>query len=72
MLWEPSFAFSDKGMPSLNHVYSGAGFPSLSWHRSSTTVPLRAELGTSQVGTAGATKGGKSNGTGYFYVKEGF
>lgn len=57
VLWEPSLGFPDKRMPSLNHVYSGAGFPSLSWHLSSTTVPLRAELGTSHDGTAGATEG---------------
>lgn len=70
MIREPSFGFSNKGMPFLNHMYSEAGLPSLSSHRSSTTVPRRAELGTSHDGTAGATEGWKSNGTGYLQAEE--
>ena len=35
-------------------------------------MPLRAELGTSHDGTAGATEGWKSNGTGYLQAKQGF
>lgn len=47
---------STKATPFLNHLYSEAGDPSFSLHRSSTTVPLIAELGTSHVGVAEATE----------------
>lgn len=47
--------FSGRSMPPLNHLYFEAGDPSFSLHRSSTAVPLIAEMGTSQTGTVGGT-----------------
>lgn len=42
--------------PFRYHLYFEAGTPSLSLHRNSTTVPLRAEIGTSQTGADGGTR----------------